>query len=344
MKPILELMLDSLKANAYGDLAYYRQSQEISNAIKAMGEKRILVANLSLGGFSQRPTEGRVSDMGNMLMTLQREFSKYHRAVAMKQSAGTTFVIAAGNNGAWSDNYSQSTSPSDLSSPFLYESEAKYGRKAINNTIENVLTVAALGPDTQSAAPFTNISLAQSRPMIFAEGEAVLSAVSRTDFQSPLRGNDELLSSVSFAGVDMNVIGVSTEFRHLNSVVASSRRALILEHALNSVLAEAKYNGTSMAAPETARLFAKLLREEMLRLGLTEAELYGHPDFKPIRLIQKFLYEVEETLGMKLIINNIPKITGDNVEDYTSAPKQSFAAKGKAKNNCTALMSKFLNL
>src|SRR5690606_2925794 len=143
--------------------------EEIIEAIEYIGEKRIKLANMSLGTKVERGiSDGDEADINEVFSILDFEYMKYKIDASIKALASKTlFIIAAGNDGNWIDGQTRSALPCDISSPYL--KEVPNGSSLPNNQIDNVLCVGSIGPKGD-LSPFTNILLTDT-PMIFAIGE-----------------------------------------------------------------------------------------------------------------------------------------------------------------------------
>ena len=163
---------------------------EIMRAIQYVGERKVKIANISLGTKFQDAhvifrAENPVDKLGEFSKFLLYEYFKYSVGdTIQKHAADTLFVIAAGNDGSWVDGESRSALPADISSKFLAPFEnLRTGEVAPNNHLDNVLAVGSLNPRGEISS-YTNIPIGSRTPFILASGESILSPVKSLDMDA----------------------------------------------------------------------------------------------------------------------------------------------------------------
>jgi hypothetical protein len=306
------LMEKSIQTEVMSSPTNYVFIKEVQEAIKVVGERKIKVANISLGAEFEYPVipslEGTdpAQAVGKLFQFLKFEFWKYQIAQEVQRSASKTiFVIAGGNSGKWVDGRSQSALPVDLSSPFLakFEKPAE-GKIAPNNGLKNVIGVGSLSTAGELSS-YMNILISKRTPFVMAEGEEVYSSVRQTDLSGIEQINQRNLSLLK----GLPSIDVEKDYSDRKSVIESllvstaGRAITELTQAVNIQLAleygenRARMSGTSMASPTVAGLIAREIILKAVKLGVSPEALYDHPEFRPSEVIERVMTKAEVMKG-----------------------------------------------
>jgi len=370
-KKIEDALMTHISEHVAKEIETYRSNyefiQEINKAISYAGEQKIKLVNISLGmNFSTVPTrfnpndlEGKWDDIAEFL---RFEFYKYSIGKTVQEKAPhTLFLIATGNEGNWLDGKSRSALPVDISSPFIKAREEKWGMQVPNNHLNNILAVGSISSASEVSS-YSNIPI-NNVPFVFAVGEAVNSAIKLTD---PLGVVQEFetkfgkkLSDFMAGPTDDNTAQMLIDLgfmappksdataheKLLDRVHASAKLSfftkilldkgqdlLLMDACVNSTICHAKYNGTSMATPHATGVLARLVRQQMQRMGLQDVEIYDHPEFSPAKLIE-LAYRSGEKMGGFSILKDTTKLI--DTRPYIVQPKISFAEQGACAHRLT---------
>ena len=329
------------------DLEFFNQ---LTTAIKYIGEHKIKLANISLGTkfFKANPPIDKddIEEVQkDVINFLRYEYFKFKVALAVKTYAPhTLFFVAAGNSSGWFDGREKSGLPADISSPFLQDVEEKVGAQAINNYMNNIIAVISLKENTQYLSGFTDIPLSRV-PTIMAVGDMVNGGIKLTDpggamikygmlFKDQVeqvilsRNDDRDLDLMVQLGWikqdDKKAMGkaarkvIKNLERYYNRALLDFSLILRDKYVIYSPIAHQRYRGTSMAAPNAAGFTARLILDQMTAEGLSDEEIYEHPDFTP-RKIMKMVYAQTKAYGGYSLIREARKIT-DNPK-YQHVPK-----------------------
>ncbi len=289
---------------------------ELKQALRHVGEKKIKVANISLGSEQKNPIPSLKDldpekDLPAIFSFLNFEFLKFQIGEILSTvSKDTLFVVAAGNSSTWVDGKSHSALPVDVSSRFLAPFEVQGRMIAPNNHLNNVLGVGSLSPD-EDLSDFTNVILGMKTPMIFAVGEKILSPIKQTDL-SPVRTVIQsevpgLSSQMAISTGDQRFVD---KYKELNPAMKDDSNAaskisvyfvrsiLQLDSAVTAYSTELaiRYNdhreylsGTSMATPAMVGTIGDQIVRRAMAMGLKPEEVYDNPEFTPSMLIQRLM-------------------------------------------------------
>ncbi|MEY4617678.1 MAG: hypothetical protein RJB66_2638 [Pseudomonadota bacterium] len=320
----------------------YKFLGEVKAALAFVGERKVKLANISLGiNFEKAPTSVRSENQEFALERafdfLRYEYFKYRIAETIEKKAPhTLFVIASGNDGKWIDGQSRSALPVDISSPWLEEYQEDLKIEAPNNRMKNVLGVGSIDPKHRLSS-FSNIPINVRTPFVLAEGESVLSAIKTTDLeaveQMMKKKFPEIenilrldLSSGELSGwMEENfrgLEGLSVEERkelqdHLSLGIMKDAAAIgemlqVLKLHLFMKFPEhrARLTGTSMATPTVVGILSEKVIEKAKKLGVPVKELYDHPEFTPARLVED-VFARAEPLSRRSVGISLAKLVGD---------------------------------
>jgi subtilisin family serine protease len=175
--------VDETYSNLRLDVHFIR---EVKLALKAMGERRVKVANISLGtNFEKSVAPLNPDDLERerktlMMFFLYEYFKSDVAKTANSEAPRTLFVIASGNDSAWVDGKSRSALPCDLSSSYFEKyAQGEQDGALESQRLKNVLCVGSLSPD-KDISSYSNIPLT-TVPFVFSYGEQILSSVKTTD-------------------------------------------------------------------------------------------------------------------------------------------------------------------
>lgn len=287
--------------------------EELLKAIEMVGQKKIKLANISLGAETENqiPKFSEIDtsvDLPKVFRFLHFEFVKYKAAQVLKTtSRNSLFIIAAGNSSTWIDGKSKSALPVDLSSRFLGEFEDP-DLIAPNNHITNILGVGSLSPD-EDLSGFTNIILGIKTPMIFAIGENILSPIKMTDLSPvssyiekkipswsiPIGFSDERILSQLKTRPEFSIVKDRSSFEMnlslyfdyapftLNTVESVYKTQLAFQYSDH----RENFSGTSMATPAVVGVTGDWILQQAQKLNLKTSEIYDHPQMTPENLIQE---------------------------------------------------------
>lgn len=187
-------MEDHLNRTFSSNYLDYQFFDQINAAIRAIGNEKIKVANLSLGTSFERALldpnpASQAAQWKSFMGFWVYEYFKYAVASTVERyAANTLFVIASGNDSAWVDGKARSALPCDLSSPVISESvkqlaggnaAAAAAQDMPNNRLKNILCVGSISK-LGDLSPFMNIPFSNV-PFVVSYGESVLSPVKLTD-------------------------------------------------------------------------------------------------------------------------------------------------------------------
>jgi subtilisin family serine protease len=347
---VLESQINIIQQNSP---SYFTFIGEIKRAIRHVGASKIPVVNLSLGsGFNDRLRRAAVQrggrpdlvrDIESLFFRLLDEYKKQLIAYEIKKSApDSIFVIAAGNSGAWIDSEAKGASPAELSSSFLARFEKpELGEVVVNNTLDNVIAVGSWSSKDRPSS-YSNLLLGSRTPLVFIEGEHVLSAVRSVDPTSITQAIDERLPELGMIGAigptDRRFaqfwegiykgMGISInlkseeDLREAEQFFKLSQR--ILNEAVNGLGLHlftqfpdyrARLSGTSMAAPAVAGLIAKHIVEKAKDRNVKLSDVYGHVEFSPRAIIKEIIARSQKTTVAGNI--QVSKLHGERFFDRT---------------------------
>lgn len=288
---------------------------ELKQALRHVGEKKIKVANISLGAEQKNgiPSLSELDpekDLPKVFSFLNFEFVKFQIGEILSTvSKGTLFVVAAGNSSTWVDGKSHSALPVDVSSRFLAPFENGRDLQAPNNHLTNVLGVGSLSPD-EDLSDFTNVILGIKTPMIFAVGEKVLSPIKTTDLSPVLNlinSNIPRLTSEMpmSAGEPRFADKFKEKLAHTSLKEDSDAPTKINSYILAGLMQMDRIvstyatqlamqfndhreylSGTSMATPAVVGTIGDQIVSRAQALGLSSDQVYDHPEMTPAELIK----------------------------------------------------------
>ncbi|MEC9281968.1 MAG: S8 family serine peptidase [Bdellovibrionota bacterium] len=322
---------------------------QIIDSIKHVGEKGILVSNVSLGYEFNKPadTADKTDPMRKLFDFLAFEYFKFQVSKTIVEFAPhSLFMVAAGNSGAWIDGLSKSALPFDLTSTYFRRYETKT-QKLPNHIQNNVVGVVSSG-DFRMLSSFTNLPIHNNVPIVVSHGEDVLSAVRtmdqsynatvaneylNTDVDTYLwyeEFNEEeakeifekYLGKEGYAEFERKL----SELSPMNKEMFKSRmftqittNVMMIESTFRSDLKKrypmqrSRYNGTSMATPNALQVLARSLIAKAKSLGMPLNDLYGKPGFTTAEIISD-LKSLTEPLSKDVYLIPLNKIKG--TKDY----------------------------
>ena len=288
--------------------------EELEKAIRHVAEQKIKIANISLGAEmnQQIPRFSEINpdkDMVKFFNFMHFENVKFRLGKLLTTDArNTLFVVAAGNSSAWVDGKTRSALPVDLSSRFFEQFEDGQNYVAPNNHIKNILGVGSLNPD-QDLSSFTNVLLGLKTPMIFAEGEDILSPIKSTDNSSV---QAYIMEKIPMVGMPVDV--TDTRMMDLVKQLPKYKDLAARETFANEVASDwyqsvgyhqvlqtsaifhlsAKFDdhrghmsGTSMATPAAVGYIADQVLKFAHEHQIAKSDIYDNENFTPEKLIQR---------------------------------------------------------
>lgn len=276
---------------------------EIRKAVELIAQRKIHIANLSLGGMSEQPEFRPTMDTPEERLNASfgfifSEFEKYMIADAITTTGkNTTFFMAAGNSNNFADGKMRSNYPADLRSKWL-EKYVKSGEDTLPGTkTDNVAVVMSLN-ERGELSNFTNI-IFTNKYKLAMRGEDVQSMTLTQNLSGSGIVLREKFGILKYAETILNTLDYTDSrftdalnFFQLSPETFEQNRQLIVD-MLQTYSENFKliYNdgttlmdGTSMATPMTASFALKLLREKLTEKGVTEKEAYGK--FNPSDLLK----------------------------------------------------------
>lgn len=282
---------------------------EISSAIEQIANKKVSIANLSLGGIGNqpelRPTMDTVQEkLGAQLDYIFMEFQKYTIAEAVvTKGKNTLFFMAAGNSNNFGDADIRSNYPADLRSKWLNK-HAKPGDFLPGEQTDNVAIVMSSN-EKGRLSNFTN-AVFTNKAIFAIRGEDVLSqtfthnlggALNTIANKAPwLQNAIRMLSTLDPDDGRLDdikkVFNLTTEEILANrGIIIEAIRAEMLHLGLKGNDATLRMDGTSMASPRTASTTAEHELEVRAKAnggaGISEADAYGQKGFLPTDVISR---------------------------------------------------------
>lgn len=318
---------------------------QIVDSIKHVGEKGILLSNVSLGYEFNKPsdTADKTDPMRKLFDFLAFEYFKFQVSKTIVEHAPhSIFMVAAGNSGAWIDGLSKSALPFDLTSTFFRRYETKT-QKLPNHIQNNVVGVVSSG-DFRMLSSFTNLPIHNNVPIVVSHGEDVLSAVRTMDqsynstvadeyidtkvdtylfyedfteeeqkeiFEKYLgkEGYKEFESKLSGLNPVNKEMFKSRMFQQVTINVSMVESTFRSDLTKNYPMTRSRYNGTSMATPNALQVVARSLIAKAKSLGMPLNELYGKPGFTTAEIIAD-LKSLTEPLSKDVYLIPLNKVKG----------------------------------
>lgn len=302
---------------------------DILSAIKATGDSKVKLANVSLGLSFEKDysTKNKKVAVANDVFA---EFVRFEMGRQIQTTAPRTlFVVATGNDGKWIDGISRTSFPVGVSSTRLAKISQELGLpESPNNSLHNILAVASVNPKGH-LTQFTNILIDPKTPQIYSTGEEILSTVPGKS-QRAASAEGETLTS----GIKSLVVAMASEDEWLKSKSEKSdkydfmrnlknglaRTAFSREFPkhvsklihLNGKVDRTAMSGTSMATPTVTGVLAAYIADVMKKEKISAQELYDHPRFTP-EMLTKDLFafaktnQLTEFITLKMIVDGIEK-------------------------------------
>ena len=352
---VVSIIKESSRGNGSAgnlDIEFFIQ---INDAVKYIGENEIKLTNISLGTeFSDVTDQINPNDIekakNDFTRFMQYEYFKYSLAKQIEKYAPhSIFMVAAGNSGKWVDGRSRSALPNDISSPFFKAIQNDGYAPLPNNRIKNIISVGSIGREGYLSS-FTNLVVSDV-PYILTLGESVRSAIKLTDNKGAQQEFEELYgkqrsgkSITSISNEEIEQMGAlleitdHTERQHAKfrlekqisliteDIISDMNEHNLLSYCINSQVCDAYYNGTSMATPHSTGLMSKIIINKMEAMGLSQSEIYDHPDFAPEVLYQD-LFETSSPYR-EGVMKDVGKLT--EIKDYKRVQKPAL----KNGKNC----------
>lgn len=280
---------------------------EIASAIEQIANKKVSIANLSLGGIGNQPELRPPMDtirekLGAQLDFIFMEFQKYTIAEAVvTKGKNTLFFMAAGNSNNFGDADIRSNYPADLRSKWLNR-HAKQGDFVPGEKTDNVAIVMSSN-ENGKLSNFTN-AVFTNKAVFAIRGEDVLSqtfthnlggSLNTIATKAPwLQNAIRMLSTLDPEDGRLDEIkqffNLTTEEILANrGIIIEAIRAEMLHLGLKGNDATLRMDGTSMAAPRTASATAEQELKHRAAAnngtGISEADAYGKTGHMPSDIV-----------------------------------------------------------
>lgn len=321
---LAERMGKTLMSWADSSFTTVAHHQHMKTAIEEVGRRKLMIANLSLGGadfpFDLDPLDRTLEQkLPKALSFLAQEFQRQSLAATIERAAPhTIFVLAAGNDSMWTGGKSMSTSPADLGSEWLARFEdSRRGEVAPGNRLKNQVVVGSLN-EVGRPSSYTNLILSTKYEMVFIRGEQLLSAIERRNLweshsTSVLAAEYPELFSTRFdfnlddarleklwdpnqkeARMQKSEMSAALHLLNRSRITAWQHLALTHHDPL------ARFSGTSMASPALAGLLGKAIIEKAVSEKQDLRQVYGQKGYRPQDLIPEFIRQLEkEKIGSR---------------------------------------------
>lgn len=293
-----DLYKEYVERNFSNQTITYYFVDELSQAIKEVGQRGLKVANISLGDkLEDTPNSGELlqeDQIDETFRYIEFEFFKNKIAqMAHTHARDTLFVVAAGNGNDWIDGDSRSGLPCDISSPGFAPHDPN--KELIQNKVENILCVGSIKED-EKLSSFMTLPIDRELPFVLSFGESVYSTVKTSDCRGAKQKNYqkfgdppvmgffepdeefiEMLKSFDYKAEDLKdekkVAQIFyRDFSMLEAYIAYGHRTLEFTTCMDQP-ARARMTGTSMASPAVAGYIAQWILESPSRRHLSPKEL-----------------------------------------------------------------------
>ncbi len=335
---IEDIAFVDLKKSSGGIFLSLEFFEQILESIEVVGEKKIPLANISLGeDFDQPPAIPNMEDT-EALKKNAFEFLKYEMFKSLiaervtEKAPGTLFFVAAGNEGQWIDARSKSFLPAVIFSPYFKTYEDRGYPKVANNHVDSILVVGSLQKDTENLSSFTNVIVRKGLNFVFAVGEDVEAGVQSLDqegallefdktYKSRVRpfsvpgevesedflralGQGDVIDSLPADKKRPALETLRNDFEtNLTAIALYPMSALRTEYCARSTNCTMPMNGTSMATPNALGEFSDYLISELKSEAMEwNKDLYNKEGYKPLDLSVKLLditVPLDEGLNLK---------------------------------------------
>jgi|GEM_PF-2140946 len=275
---------------------------DLLSSVDYLGSNKIKLANFSLGTVFKK-SHSLQARIPSATEDLFAEYVRFKIGERIQTKApGTLFLIAAGNDGAWVDGVSKTAFPVGITS--LRGIEITNQEKLPpppNNVVKNILAIGSISRGG-TLTPFTNIIIDPNTAQIFSLGEDVLSTIpARTEHVNKdlaIEGFKKLSGlGMNLMAQEAKVISKSNEsnddFTFLELKFTFPKEIIELPEYFGSVMHtlnpinRTRMSGTSMASPTATGAIGVFILEKMDRLGITEENIYLHPEFQPSVIIKE---------------------------------------------------------
>ncbi|OQW48207.1 MAG: hypothetical protein A4S09_13945 [Proteobacteria bacterium SG_bin7] len=320
---------------------------QVFEAIKAVGQRKIKIANVSLGiAYEKKYIKEQTFD--SIAEDVFAEFVRYQIGDTIEKYAPKTlFFIAAGNEKAWADGISRTAFPVGITSHrFKMISEREKLPHVPNNRIHNIVAVGSINPNRGTLTPFTNLLIDPNIPQIFSTGEEVMGSI-------PSGTSDQFqhFSAEALKEVHRTMSGFDGTLNKFNGKIFKNKDFIDLKEKLAALslvgpnigtaypvflktqipMEREELSGTSMATPTAAGKTADEENKLQMKLGVLPSDLYDHPEFTPEKMIERILTRAEKSsMSQSFDIRMLIK----QIETWPEAPgtAQLKAATAKVKS------------
>ncbi len=273
---------------------------EVLEAIKEVGRKKIKLTNISLGLTFMKSHVGQRRNQ-SIAEDIFSEYIRYKMGETIKKDAPKSlFFVATGNDSGWIDGQTKSAFPVGVYSERLDKiSKEKQLPTAPNNSLDNIVAVASVNPKRKTLTGFTNIILDDRITQIASTGEEITAAIPRRDsseheqlvaklFQQPLETINAVSDLVGKLNVDKGDAG-KMQIHKQNTMFFSAWNFLgglmgngfVKVFHSKTAVETAEMSGTSMATPSATGKTADFVDKKAAELGVAASEVYDHAEFTP---------------------------------------------------------------
>lgn len=296
---------------------------QVFEAIKTVGQKKIKIANFSLGTTYKKKHE-KAEVYASIAEDIFSEFARYKIGETIaKYAPKTLFFVATGNDQSWVDGVSRTAFPVGITSHrFRLISEKEKLPHTPNNQVHNVVAVGSVNPNRGTLTPFTNLLIDPNIPQIFSTGEEIMGSIpssASAQYQKlaqeslglankTLSGFDDSLKKFRGKNKDNDFIDLKEKILSLNHVVTNVD--LLYPSFLQTQIAITRdeLSGTSMATPTAAGKTADEENKLQMKLGLRPENIYDHPEFTPEKILERVMARAEKSpMSQAFIIRTLTK-------------------------------------